>query len=198
MRTLRSLALAAALTGALTGSAAAADYKIDTAHATVTFKIRHLLTKVHGQFKKFDGTFSYDAKDLSKAAGKIVIDTASIDTNIEKRDNHLRSADFFDTAKYPAMTFVIKSAKLKGTALEVTGDLTIRDVTKPVVLKGTYNGEATDPWGNKSIGFSVETTINRKDYGLTWNKATETGGLLVGDDVEIAIDLEANPLIVAK
>lgn len=199
MRSIRTLALSAAFAGVLfAGPASAAEYVIDTSHATVSFQIRHLLTKVHGKFNTFAGGFAFDPKDLKSASGKVEIATASIDTNVEKRDGHLRSADFFDVEKYPKMVFAIKSAKMKGTEVEIAGDLTIRDVTKPVVLKGTYNGESTDPWGNKSVGFSVSTKINRKDYGLAWNKTTETGGLLVGDDVEIFIDLEANPKLAAK
>ena len=193
MRSIRTLVFAAAVLGITAAPASAAEYVLDTAHTNVGFEVRHMLTKVHGRFNKFEGSFTYDPKDLKSAAGKIVVDTASIDTNVEKRDKHLRSADFFEVEKYPTMTFVIKSAQMKGTQIELTGDLTIRGITKPVVLTAEYNGEATDPWGNKSIGFSATGKINRKDYGLLWNKTTETGGFLVGDDVTLVIDVEAKP-----
>ncbi len=175
------------------GVAQAGDYVIDTAHSDVSFQVRHLASKVRGSFNTFDGSFSFDPAKPEKAAGKIVIKTESIDTNHKKRDAHLRSADFFEVEKHPEMTYVIKGGKKQGDKYVLTGDLTMRGVTKSVPLTVTYLGEQTDPWGNKASAFNASTKINRKDFGLNWNKALEAGGFLVGDDIEIEINLEANP-----
>lgn len=182
-----------ALVAAMSGPAFAADYVIDTAHTTVGFQVRHLASKVRGQFNTFNGQFSFDPANPGKAAGTIEIDTTSIDTNQAKRDAHLRSPDFFETDKFPKMTYVIKGAKKQGKEYVLNGDLTIRGVTKQVPLKVTALGEAVDPWGNKSAAFAGVATINRKDFGLNWNKALEAGGVLVGEEVEIEISVEANP-----
>lgn len=176
-------------------NAQAADYTVDTSHSLATFTVRHLATTVQGRFNTMTGGFSYDAKNLKTASGRFEIDAASIDTNVIKRDNHLRSADFFDVEKYKTLVFVVKSAEQKGSTLKIHGDLTIRDVTKPVTFTGSYLGDATDPWGNKAASFSVSAKINRKDFGLNWNKALEAGGFLVGDDVTIEMNIEANPKV---
>lgn len=177
----------------MSGPALAAEYVIDAAHTTVGFTVRHMASKVRGQFNTFQGRFSFDPASPDKAAGLIEIDTASIDTNQAKRDAHLRSPDFFETDKYPKMTYAIKGAKKQGKDFVLDGDLTIRGVTKRVPLKVVTLGEAIDPWGNKASSFSAAATINRKDFGLTWNKALEAGGVLVGDEVTIEIEVEANP-----
>ena len=185
-----SLMLAAVLLfGA--GPALAADYKIDDAHTTVGFKVRHLFSKVQGQFKKFEGTFSYDAADLSQWKTEAVIDAASIDTNVEKRDNHLRSKDFFETDVHPTLTFKSTGAHdLAGSTAKVDGLLTMHGVTKPVTLDVEILGEGVDPWGNTRLGLTAKTTVNRKDFGLGWNQALESGQLLVGEEIEITLEIE--------
>lgn len=193
MRSLLRTASAFALVASVSAPALAADYVIDTAHTTVGFQVRHLAAKVRGQFNTFNGQFSFDPASPDKAAGNIEIDTSSIDTNQAKRDAHLRSPDFFETDKFPKMTYVIKGAKKQGKEYVLNGDLTIRGVTKQVPLKVTALGEAVDPWGNKSSAFVGVAKINRKDFGLNWNKALEAGGVLVGEEVEIEINVEANP-----
>lgn len=168
--------------------AQAADYMLDKAHSHVEFKVKHMMiSNVSGDFKDFDAVIAYDekGKKLTKLEGTVQV--ASIDTGIEKRDNHLRSDDFFAADKHPKMTF--KMTKADGDS--VTGDLTIRGVTKTVTLDMDFGGVATDPWGNERMGFELNGKINRKDFGLSWNKALETGGVLVGDTVKITIAIEA-------
>ncbi|MBI3544222.1 MAG: polyisoprenoid-binding protein [Deltaproteobacteria bacterium] len=186
--------LSSLILAALTLSpAGAAEYEIDPAHSSVGFKVRHLVSKTAGKFDKFTGKISYDpAKpEASKVEADIV--AASINTNEPKRDKHLRSPDFFDTDKFKTLTF--KSTKVhdvKDKTMKVDGDLTIHGVTKPVTLDVEMTGEGKDPWGNVATGFTATTKVNRKDFGLTWNKALETGGVLVGDDIEIALEVEAH------
>jgi polyisoprenoid-binding protein YceI len=173
--------------------AAAATWVIDADHSSIGFKIRHLMvTNVKGDFKKYSGTIEIDDKDLAKSKVNVVIDTASIDTGIAKRDDHLRSADFFDVAKYPTMTYVSRKVVPAGEGrLKVYGDLTLHGVTKEVILD-VEGPTATikDPWGNTKRGASATAKINRKDFGLTWNKAIEAGGVAVGDEVTILIEVE--------
>ena len=188
--------IAAVLVGTLVlpGAAQAKKYKVDEDHTTVGFRIRHLFTYVEGRFNEFEGEFVFDPNDLSSTKVKGTVDVGSIDTNVEERDKHLRSKDFFDAEKYPKIEFestgVIDVDKEKNTG-KLSGKLTIHGVTKPVVLDVTFRGEATDPWGNKKAGFSGETTINRKDFGLNWNEVLETGSLLVGEEVQLRIEVEA-------
>ena len=173
--------------------ASAAAWKIDPDHSNVGFKVRHLMvSNVRGNFDKHTGTVNLDDKDITKSKVEVTIDTASINTNVQKRDEHLRSADFFDVAKYPTMTFVSKKvAKAGQDRLRVTGDLTLHGVTREVVLdvEGPSQ-ESKDPWGNIRRGATATTKINRKDYGLVWNKSLETGGVVVGDDVTITLEVE--------
>jgi polyisoprenoid-binding protein YceI len=173
--------------------ASAATWTIDPDHSSVGFKVRHLMvSNVKGVFEKFTGTVELDDKDITKSRVEVTIDTNSINTSVQKRDEHLRSADFFDVSKYPAMTFVSKKvAKAGKDKLKVTGDLTLHGVTKEVVLavEGPSK-ESKDPWGNVRRGASASTKINRKDFGLTWNKALETGGVVVGDEVIINLEVE--------
>jgi len=169
-------------------------YGIDKAHSEVTFQVRHLLTKVRGRFSQFEGTIEFDEGNPERSSVNVIIQAASVDTNERDRDTHLRSADFFDVETSPTLTF--KSARVTpkgGESFEVTGDLTIHGVTKPVTLAATLLGKAKDPWGNERIAFEAETTINRKDFGLLWNAALETGGFLVGDDVKISLSVQALP-----
>jgi polyisoprenoid-binding protein YceI len=173
--------------------ASAATWTIDPEHSNVGFKIKHLMvSNVKGSFDKFTGTVDLNDKDITKSSVEVSIDTASINTNVQKRDAHLRSADFFDVAKYPAMTFKSKKvAKAGKDKLKVTGDLTLHGVTKEVVLNvDGPTKESKDPYGNIRKGASATTTINRKDFGLTWNKALETGGVVVGEEVNITIEIE--------
>ena len=173
--------------------AAAATWTIDRDHSSVGFKIRHLMvSNVKGSFEKFTGTVDLDEKDITKSKVDVSIETASINTNVELRDAHLKSADFFDVVKYPAMTFKSKKvAKAGKDKLKVTGDLTLHGVTKEVVLNvDGPTKEIKDLYGNIRKGASANATINRKDFGLNWNKALETGGVVVGDEVTITIEIE--------
>ncbi len=171
----------------------ATTWNIDPDHSNIGFKVRHLMvSNVKGNFDKHTGTVEINDKDITKSKVAITIDTNSINTNVPKRDTHLRSADFFDVAKFPTMTFVSKKIVKAGMdKLKITGDLTIRGVTKEVVLdvEGP-SGESKDPWGYIRRGASATTKINRKDFGLTWNKALETGGVVVGDEVTIMLEVE--------
>lgn len=177
--------------GSASTAALAADYKVDADHSTVGFKVKHLFSKVQGQFKKFQGTFSYDPADVTQWKADAVIEAASIDTNVEKRDNHLRSKDFFETEKYPTITFKSTGAHdLSGDTAKVDGILSIHGVEKPVTLDVEIHGEGNDPWGNTRLGLTATAKINRKDFGLVWNQVLESGKLLVGEEVEIVLELE--------
>lgn len=171
----------------------AAQWKIDPSHTLVEFAVRHLMiSTVKGRFAEVEGTITADPDDLSSASAEVEIGAASIDTRDQQRDNHLRSADFFDAEKFPKLVF--KSRKMTpkgGDKYELEGDLTIRDVTRPITLDVTFEGRAKDPWGNERIGFSATGELDRRDYGLTWNAALETGGVLVGEKVRIHLEVEA-------
>jgi polyisoprenoid-binding protein YceI len=190
-RALLSLPLAALLL-ATAARAEREAFKFDGAHTNVGFRIRHFVSKVNGSFRKFDGTIEIDRAKPATSTVELKIDAASIDTGNAKRDDHLRSADFFDAAKFPEITF--KSTKItdKGNgAFEVAGDLTMKGVTKPAVLTVTSLGFAKDARGNEKTGFDVTGKLNRKDFGVTWN-APMDGGLMLGEDVELDISVEAN------
>jgi polyisoprenoid-binding protein YceI len=191
-KTLRLLAAAALLAPALALGQATA-WNIDPAHTLASFTVKHLMiSTVRGEFGKTTGTVKLDEKDPSKSSVEATVDTTSINTRVEQRDQHLKSPDFFDVVKYPTITF--KSTKVEKTGdgkYKVTGDLTLHGVTKPVVLDVTGPTTAIkDPWGNARRGVSATTTLNRKDFGLNWNKALETGGVVVGEEVKIEIDAE--------
>jgi polyisoprenoid-binding protein YceI len=171
----------------------AAPWEFDPAHTGVQFKVRHLMvSSVRGDFEKVSGKIVYDEADVTKSSADITIDTGSINTRVAKRDEHLRSPDFLDAAKYPAITFKSKRVEKSGSGtLKMTGDLTIRGVTKEVAL--TVEGPTPaikDMQGNARVGGQATTKIGRKDFGLVWNKVLETGGAVVGDEVEITIDVE--------
>ena len=169
-------------------------YAIDKAHSEATFQVRHLLTKVRGRFSDFEGTIDYNESDPERSSVNLTVDAASVDTNEHDRDNHLRSADFFDVETFPKLTFSNHSITRKGDSrFDVVGDLTIHGVTKPVTFDVTLLGKAKDPWGNERIAFEADATINRKDFGLHWNAALETGGFLVGDEVKISLSVQAIP-----
>lgn len=171
----------------------ASTWTIDPDHSNVGFKVRHMMVStVKGSFDRHTGTVVIDDKDITGSKVEVSIDTSSINTNVQKRDDHLRSADFFDVAKYPKMTFVSKSVARAGKdMLKVTGDLTLHGVTRSVVLdvEGP-TAESKDPWGNIRKGATATARINRKDFGLVWNAALETGGVAVGEEITIILEIE--------
>jgi polyisoprenoid-binding protein YceI len=167
-------------------------YALDQAHTTIEFVVRHLMiTKVRGRFTAFDGQIELAPGSDLPVAIAATIQAGSIDTREDQRDAHLRSADFFDVDKYPELKF--ESTRIDGTPDEFTidGKLTIHGVTRDVSLAGTFEGRVTDPWGGVRVGYTANTTVNRKDFGLTWNAALETGGVVVGDEVRIELNVEA-------
>ena len=165
---------------------------VDKAHSEATFQVRHLITKVRGGFSDFEGTIQFDEAKPEQSSVSLTIKTASIDTNELDRDNHLRSADFFSVAEHPAITFSSTRVRLVSrNQFDVVGPLTIRGVTKEVTLPVTYLGGAKDPWGKERAGFEAELTINRKDFGLSWNAPLDAGGFLVGDEVKINLSIQA-------
>jgi polyisoprenoid-binding protein YceI len=167
-------------------------WDIDTSHSAIHFWVRHLvISKVHGRFAKWGGTVQLDEQELGSSRVDVRIEAASIDTQVADRDAHLRSADFLDAANHPELAFTSKRIERSGDGYRVTGDLTIRGTTREVVLEAEFAGLAKDPWGNQRAGFSAKVAIDRRDFGLTWNAALEAGGVLVGEKVEIAIELEA-------
>jgi polyisoprenoid-binding protein YceI len=188
----RLAVLAAAL--AVAPPVLAADtYQFDKSHTTVGFQVRHIVTNVGGKFQDFSGTIKVDRVKPENSSVEFTIQAASINTNEPKRDEHLKSPDFFDVANQPTITFRSTSVKPTGKdAYEVTGNLTMRGVTKAITLPITFLGEGKDPWGNEKMGFELQTTLNRKDYGINWNKALDQGGFLVGDEVKVQISVEAN------
>jgi len=173
-------------------TAASRTLRFDKAHSEVTFQVRHLLTKVRGRFADFEGTIQADEAHPDQSSVSQTIRTASVDTNEPKRDEHLRSSDFFEVAAHPAITFASTSIARTGEhEFAVTGDLSIRGVTKRITLPVTFLGVVKDPWGNAKYGFEAETTLNRKEFGLEWNAALETGGFLVGDEVKVSVSIQA-------
>ncbi len=167
-------------------------WNIDSAHSEINFTVRHMMiSNVRGHFEKFSGVVEFDEQNPQNSHVEVEIDTSSIDTREAQRDAHLKSADFFDVAQYPTMRF--KSTRVEVLSSErgrITGDLTIRNVTRPAVLDVSYSGQAKSPWGTTSAGFTASTRINRKDWDLVWNVALETGGLLVGEEIKIELELE--------
>jgi len=167
-------------------------WKIDPAHSHIEFAVRHLMiSTVKGRFGAVEGTVQLDETDPSAAGVDVRIDAASIDTREPQRDAHLRSADFFDVETYPHITFQAnRPISRKGNGFTLVGDLTMHGVTKEVSLDVIDEGRGKDPWGGERLGFSAATNVKRSDFGLTWNQALETGGVLVGDDIKITLDLE--------
>jgi polyisoprenoid-binding protein YceI len=175
----------------LSSSGWAATYTIDADHTTVSFRIRHLLSYVRGNFKTFEGSFEYEPNKPESWKTTATIQAASIDTNVKERDTHLRSKDFFDVENFPTLTF--KSTEITDVTAEhakLHGLLSIHGVEKPAVFDLDILGVAKEPWGNTRAAFTATTKINRKDFGLTWNKAVETGQVLVGEEVEITLEVE--------
>ncbi len=167
-------------------------WQIDSAHSLIQFSVRHMMiSTVRGRFEKFSGLIELDEKNPANTTVSVDIDVASVNTNEDKRDNHLRSADFFYAEKFPLMKFRSKKVELTdATHARLIGDLTIRDVTHEVILAVEYTGQAKSPWGMVSAGFNAQTKINRTAWGLTWNQVLETGGMLVGEDININLELE--------
>lgn len=176
----------------LTGSMYAAEpYEIDRAHSSVEFAVSHMvLSKTKGEFNDFSGTVMLDDNDITKSSVEVTINTASIDTDDEKRDGHLKSADFFNVEKYPTITFKSKKIEKTMDGLAVVGDLTIRDVTKEVTIPFTMKGPIS-AMGSKRFGAEGNLTINRQDYGVSWSRTLDNGGLVVGNDVDIMLQIEA-------
>ncbi|MBL8959292.1 MAG: YceI family protein [Gemmatimonadetes bacterium] len=191
MRRILVLAAALAAQAPATLSAQASTWTIDAAHSELTFRIRHYVTKVRGTFGKWSGSIAADPKNLAAGAVSVSIDAKSIDTNNENRDNHLRSNDFFATDSFPTLDFKSSSVAVRGEEITIQGTLTIRGKSKPVTLSGSFGGITKDAQGKDRIGFEASTKINRMDYGVSWNRAVEGGGIMLGDDVEINITIEA-------
>ena len=195
---LLSVASVAAQSGASGGSVAAlpaglVEYEVDPSHTQVMFKVRHMgVSTVTGRFNRFAGTFAYDPANPAASWLTATIDAASIDTDNDRRDNHLRSADFFAADSYPTLTFQSTSVESTGEGrLSVAGDLSIRGVTRPVVLDVTLEGAALGQGGRPITGWTAEATIDRMDYGLRWNRLTEAGGWVVADEIRIVLEVEA-------
>jgi polyisoprenoid-binding protein YceI len=168
------------------------DYTLDVSHSRLGFVARHaMVTKVRGQFGAFTGTATIDEAAPASSKVDLTIDVTSIDTGNADRDGHLKSPDFFDAEQYPTITFTSTDVKRDGSDWTITGDLTIKDVTKPVTIEFEHTGSARDPFGNLRVGFEGETTVNRKDWGLTWNAALETGGVLVSEKIKLEFDVSA-------
>lgn len=166
-------------------------WNLDTTHAEVEFAVKHLMiSTVKGRFKTFTGV-GETAVDGTLKSVEMSIDTASIDTNAQQRDDHLRSADFFDVASHPKITFTSKQVTQQGSDVTIAGDLTIRGTSRPVTLTGEYTAPTKDPWGNPRAALAVSAKINRKDWGLGWNMALEAGGVVVGEEVKLSIEVEA-------
>ena len=168
-------------------------WEIDSGHSSIHFSVRHLVVaKVRGKFTRWSGSLTAGEGGVERGMVGVVIDATSIDTGVPDRDAHLKSADFFDTANHPEITFRSLSSESAGEArLRVTGNLTIRGVTRPVTLEVEDTGRTKDPWGNERAGFAAKTSVDRREFGLTWNQALEAGGVMVGERVDIEIDVEA-------
>jgi polyisoprenoid-binding protein YceI len=169
------------------------SWKIDPAHSGIQFTVRHMVfSKVRGAFTRWSGELDFDPDQPSAARVSVRIDAASIDTREPKRDEHLRSPDFFDVAAFPEIAFASTSVeKREGDRYRVSGDLTIHGVTRPIELDAEYLGAGVDPWGGQRIAFQARGAVHRKEFGLSWNQVLETGGVLVGDQIEIALDVQA-------
>lgn len=176
------------------------QWTIDPQHSYAGFSVKHMMvTTVRGQFTDVDARLDYDPANPAAATVEATIQVASVNTGATDRDNHLRSADFFEVERFPVMTFKSKRVEMQGDDVaRVVGDLTIRDVTREVTLDVTLQGQGTNPYGIQVVGFEAETKINREDFGLTWNVALETGGILVGKDIKIALDVQFNPVKVTE
>lgn len=181
---------------AISSISSAASWNVDVAHSSVGFSVRHMVvSKTKGNFDEFTGKIEFDGKDVAAGSVEFTVQTASVDTDDEKRDEHLRSADFFEAETYPVMTFKSKKITATGTKFKMVGDLTIKDVTKEVTFDCEFSGALDDPWGNTRAGFSASSKIDRKEFNIAFGKVMDNGGLVVGDEVTIEVELE---LIKAK
>ncbi len=168
-----------------------ARWNLDPEHSTIEFRVTHMVvSKTTGRFTDYAGFIDMDAESGTVTAVEATIKAGSVNTNHEKRDAHLRNADFLDVEHYPTMTFKLKSYKKTAESFTAVGDLTLRGVTKEITLMGRFNGATKDPWGNTRAGFSADGKLNRKDFGLVWNKTLDSGGLVVGDEVQIRLEIE--------
>ena len=191
MKTKNILAAAVAVTVFAAPVLGAEIHTIDRTHSDVSFQVRHLLSSVRGEFNDFSGTILFDKGNVTNSSVEFTVQAESIDTDNPDRDKHLRSQDFFWVEEYPTLAFTSTAVEaVDEDTFKVTGNLTIRGVTRPVELMVDYLGEVKDPWGNVKAGFSTSTVLDRKVYGLEWNKALEAGGFLLGDDVTVSIELE--------
>ncbi|MGW0523305.1 YceI family protein [Crossiella sp. NPDC003009] len=180
------------MTSTLSLSELTGDYAIDATHSRVGFVARHaMVTKVRGAFNEFDGRIKVDGDNPANSSVAVTINAASIDTRNAQRDEHLRGSDFLELEKFPQIRFVSTSVAQDGEDFALTGDLTIKDVTRPVTIEFTFEGTAKDPFGNTRVGFEGTTTISRKDFGITWNAALETGGVLVSDKIVLEFEVSA-------
>ena len=175
----------------IVAGAETARWDIDPDHSTIEFRVAHMVvSKTSGRFTDYRGFVEMDAEAKTLKAIEATINAESINTNHEKRDAHLRNADFLDVKQFPTMTYKMKQYRKQGDIYTIIGDLTLRGVTKEVTLSGTFNGVTKDPWGNTRAGFSADGKLNRKDFGMVWNKVLDSGGLVVGDEVQIHLDIE--------
>ena len=172
-----------------------ATWKVDASHTSVGFSVKHMMvSKVKGSFAGVEGTVEGNPEDLAGASINFTIDVSTINTNSVDRDNHLRSGDFFDVENFPSITFASTDVVKTGDdEYEITGDMTMKGVTKQVTFEAEYEGSGVNPWGVPVAGFEVKGKVSRKEFGLTWNQTLEAGGVLVGDDIKISIDLQLNP-----
>jgi polyisoprenoid-binding protein YceI len=167
-------------------------WQIDPTHTTIGFSVRHaMIAKVRGRFTDFAGSFTLDGDNPANSSAQLTVLLTSVDTQNADRDNHLRSAEFFDVESFPEMAFISTGVEAKGNSFVVTGDLSVHGVTKSVPVKFELVGISQDPWGNTRIGFEGEAEINRRDFGLEWNVALDTGGVLVSENIKITLDVEA-------
>ena len=169
------------------------NWNLDTVHSGINFTVRHMVvSKVRGRFAKFSGSVALDEGDLTRSVVEATVDASSIDTGTAQRDEHLKSTDFFDVEHFPQIRFrSTRIEKLEGDRYRLIGDLTIRDVTRPIALDAEYGGRGKDPWGNERVGFTARGALDRKDFGLKWNQTLETGGVLVSDRVELELEVQA-------
>jgi polyisoprenoid-binding protein YceI len=167
-------------------------WDIDVGHSAIHFYVRHMvISKVHGRFARWSGTVALDPQDLTRSSVEVSIDAASIDTQVADRDQHLRSADFLDVARYPTITFRSSRVEKAGDRYRVVGEIELHGVRREIALDAEFAGTGKDPWGGERAGFSAKASLDRREFGLVWNAALETGGVLVGEKVEIAIEVEA-------
>ena len=187
----KTMLAAAVLLLVLPVAAQAATFKVDTSHSAVTFSVRHMMiSTVRGSFGDFDGSFTYVKGAPAEWHVAAEIRTASVNTNDEKRDDHLRNPDFFDVEKFPTMSFKSTKVEPAGSNYKLHGELTMLGVTRPVILDLEITGEVTDPWGNPRVGFSARGKIDRKDWGMTWSRAMDTGGVMVGNEIGIELEIQ--------